>query len=239
MATDVGDRLRILLDDLRRRWGYEADRQLSAFARHLGTRHSTILGWQKTGRIGMTGRRILAVAIDTSEQNIKSYLEGQMTLEELLRDNESIGATPTVPVSQYLRQIRNLLKLVDISEVFLLLIDIGTLLKNSSLKSIDPEQTAIEQPQTIQQCILQELSKFDRPWSDSPAPLSVFADEVQLELDELMSILGGRRPTSDELSRLAQVLTHDRSGEEFWDLKDLTDLVKQQYKATKHKPTDE
>ena len=74
---------------------------------------------------------------------------------------------------------------------------------------------------TVQQLIFQGLASPNRRWSKSNNPIQVFVDEVQLEINEVQSILAGNRPSTEQCLAIARVLDMDEV--------QLLALVKHQY----------
>lgn len=232
MSDAVKEQLKALLAELRSRWGYDGERRTALFARHLKVGRTTLHGWEKSGRISKVGLTLLAQAIQTTDKRVQAYLEGRITVVELLDEAGIQPEEPRKTLTSRLEQARQFISLSTNEELLVLLGDIFARVRSLLIEKADAE---IARPQTIQQCILQELSKFDRPWSTSTAPLSVFADEALIEFDEVLSILGGRSPQPDELSRLSRVLTRDPQGQQYWTLTELMELVRQQYGHRKRK----
>lgn len=73
----------------------------------------------------------------------------------------------------------------------------------------------------IQKIIIQKLDEPGNPWSEETDPFSLFAKVTMLPIDEIESILQGRRPNDQQISALAKILGSSED--------DLHNIIETQY----------
>jgi transcriptional regulator with XRE-family HTH domain len=186
--------------------------RVSHFAQLVGVSRDTINRWERGEKIGNAAER-LAAYCGISLQNLESYLEGHIPLDEFVSAQPSNGE-PEITIGRVLAwlQTQPLRTLGIVTEM------IGRIVADRSNPSIHYSSI-----QSIQTLIQDEIDKPHQAWSGANNRLQAFANESLLDKEEIEALLQGDRPTREQLIALARILTKPDGSQ--WELSELENLV--------------
>jgi transcriptional regulator with XRE-family HTH domain len=156
----------------------------------------------------------LAELIGAEADAIQAYLDGKITLARVMKPD---GAPPPPRDDRSPEQITSILQNLSTEDLWQIIQRATSLIKQT-------------QKPTIGSLIQAELAKPNRSWSRlvGQERLNRFAEEALLEPEEVLALLCGTLPPSDQLSIqlgcLARILTKG-NGDNYWSLEELYNLV--------------